>query len=276
LAPCLKSSALCGAPHNAQFEREIISERTRDKMSAARRKGKWVGGTPVLGYDVDVSGRRLVVNEKEARRVRETFELYRMHRSLAMVVSELERRGWKTKSWVSKSGVRHSGRAFAKASLRRLLTNAVYAGNVEHKGSIYPGEHAAIVEQPVWDEVNAKCRASRRARPTARRTKQNPLLAGLLVCTSCRLPMIATYTSKNGRRYRYYVCQAARQNGWHGCPTKSVPAPVIEDSVVARLHAALRDETWGQFRITEAERQKLQAGDAAVLVRTLVQQIDYD
>jgi len=117
----------------AQFERELISERTRDKMSAARRKGKWVGGTPVLGYDVDPRGGRLVINEKEAERVRQIFELYRSHRSLSSVLAELAHRRWNTKSWKSKRGIRHSGRAFTKASLRMLLTNAVYAGKVEYR-----------------------------------------------------------------------------------------------------------------------------------------------
>src|SRR6202162_6338742 len=88
----------------AQFEREIIGERTRDKMSAARRKGKWIGGTPVLGYDVDPGGGRLVVNEKEARRVREIFGLYQTHRSLLKVLAELGARRWKNKSWTTKSG----------------------------------------------------------------------------------------------------------------------------------------------------------------------------
>src|SRR6202163_427671 len=91
----------------AQFEREIIGERTRDKMSAARRKGKWVGGTPMLGYDVDSGGGRLVVNEKEAQRVREIFECYKPHRSLPAVITELDRRRWTTKSWTSKNGTAH-------------------------------------------------------------------------------------------------------------------------------------------------------------------------
>lgn len=94
----------------AQFEREIIGERTRDKMSAARRKGKWIGGTPVLGYDVDPAGGRLVVNDKEAKRVREIFALFLQHHSLSAVVAELGRRRWKTKSWKSQSGRAHAGR----------------------------------------------------------------------------------------------------------------------------------------------------------------------
>src|SRR5437764_6198695 len=73
----------------AQFEREIISERTRDKMSAARRKGQWVGGIPVLGYDVDEGGGRLVVNPREAKQVQKMIELYQHHRSLALVVEDL-------------------------------------------------------------------------------------------------------------------------------------------------------------------------------------------
>src|ERR1700683_907986 len=120
----------------AQFEREIIGERTRDKMSAARRKGKWVGGTPMLGYGIHPAGGRLVVNEKEARRVREIFSLYQVHRSLTEVVGELDRRGWKTKSWKLKVAIRHAGRRFTKNSLRRLLMNVIYAGKVKHRGTI--------------------------------------------------------------------------------------------------------------------------------------------
>ncbi len=150
----------------AQFEREIISERTRDKMSAARRKGKWVGGTPVLGYDVDPRGGGLVVNEKEAQRIRVIFELYTTHRDLIAVVNELALRRWKNKSWRSQRGMDHVGRPFNKASLRRLLTNAVYAGKVEYGGETYAGEHQAIVEPTLWEQVSTEPHngASRRFR----------------------------------------------------------------------------------------------------------------
>jgi site-specific DNA recombinase len=208
----------------AQFEREIISERTHDKMSAARRKGKWVGGTPVLGYDIDPGGGRLLINEKEAQRIREIFGLYAKHHSLATVTAELRKRRWTTKSWTSKGAVVHTGRTFTKASLRRLLLNAIYAGKVEHRGTLYAGEHASIVEAPMWEEIHAELRAGRRDRADVVSAKQNAPLAGLLSCTRCQRPMIATYTAKKGRRYRYYVCQAARQNGWDSCPTKSVAA----------------------------------------------------
>jgi len=261
----------------AQFEREIISERTRDKMSAARRKGKWVGGTPVLGYDVDPRGGRLVVNEKEARCVREIFELYRSRGSLASAVCELASRGWTSKSWKSKRGIRHRGRSFTKASLRLLLTNAIYAGKVEYRGVVYQGEHPAIVDAGLWEAVNAEFHGRRPPKTQSTRSQQKALLSGLLFCRSCQRPMIATYSGKAGRRYRYYVCQGARQKGWKSCPTKSVSASLIEDSAVAQLRAGLSaDETRAELNVADADWQVLGEGDPEVLVRALVEKITYD
>jgi site-specific DNA recombinase len=260
----------------AQFEREIIGERTRDKMSAARRKGKWVGGMPVLGYDVVPGGGRLIVNEKESRRVQDIFALFAEHRSLSSVVAELARRRWKTKSWTSQNGIAHAGRDFAKASLRRLLTNAIYAGKVEHRGAIYAGEQPSIVESSVWQEVNTELRAGRRTRTAATRVPQNALLAGPLSCKSCKKPMIPTYTAKPGRRYRYYVCRSARQNGWSSCPTKSVAAGMIEDSVLDQLRTALPDSgTREQLNVPETLWQSFEQ-DPALLVRALVKEVSYD
>jgi site-specific DNA recombinase len=260
----------------AQFEREIIGERTRDKMSAARRKGKWVGGVPVLGYDVVAGGGRLVVNDKESRRVRDIFALFVQHYSLAVVVAELVRRRWKTKSWTSQSGSVHAGRDFAKVSLRRLLTNPIYAGKVEHRGTIYPGEQPSIIEPSVWQEVNTELRRGRRVGTAAIRVPQNALLAGLLICKSCQRPMIPTYTAKPGRRYRYYVCKSARQNGWNSCPTKSVQARMIEDAVLDQLRTTLRDSgTREQLNVPEALWQSFEQ-DHGLLVRALVKEVSYD
>src|SRR5437588_2658692 len=102
----------------AQFEREIISERTRDKMGAARRKGKWVGGTPVLGDDIDPGGGRLVINEPEAKRVREIFRLFKTHGSLLKLVNQLEARRWTNKSWRSRAGVVPVGQTLYESDLR--------------------------------------------------------------------------------------------------------------------------------------------------------------
>src|SRR5262244_4199626 len=107
----------------AEFEREIISERTRDKIAATRRKGKWAGGHPILGYDVDPRGFRLVVNEEEAVRVRAIFELYLEQQALLPVVQELERCGWFNKLWQTRKGHERGGLPFTKTNLHRLLTN---------------------------------------------------------------------------------------------------------------------------------------------------------
>jgi site-specific DNA recombinase len=104
----------------AEFERQMIADRTRDKMAAARRKGKWVGGTPVLGYDIVVGGGKLVVNPEEARRVQEIFALYLQHRSLDGVLDEMENRQWTTKRWRTRDGQEHPGRPFTKATPSRL------------------------------------------------------------------------------------------------------------------------------------------------------------
>src|SRR6266702_1647113 len=109
----------------AEFERSMIADRTRDKMAAARRKGKWVGGTPVLGYNLAASGGKLVINPEEARRVQEIFALYLQHRSLDAVLVEMEVRHWRTKGWRTRDGKERQGRPFTKAVLQRLLRNVL-------------------------------------------------------------------------------------------------------------------------------------------------------
>jgi DNA invertase Pin-like site-specific DNA recombinase len=137
----------------AQFERELIAERTRDKMSAARRRGKWVGGTPVLGYDVAPGGGKLVVNEEEARQVQAAFILYLQHRTLAPVLQHMQQQRCTTKRWTTKSGRVHGGRALSGRDVLRLLNNVIYLGKVHSQGQTFPGEHTAIVEEKDWQRV---------------------------------------------------------------------------------------------------------------------------
>jgi site-specific DNA recombinase len=222
----------------AQFERELIGERTRDKMSAARRKGKWVGGYQVLGYDVDPAGGRLIVNQEEAERVRAIFALFEKHRSVARTLAEIEQRGWTLKSWTRKSGEFRPGGPFAKNSLVRLLTNPLYIGNVRHKGQDYPGEHSAIIDRGTWERVQALITdRTTIAHATKVRNKNNALLGGLLYCESCSTRMVYSYSGKSGRRYPYYVCLNAQRRGWAACPAKSLPARKIEDAVVTQVQA---------------------------------------
>jgi site-specific DNA recombinase len=111
----------------AQFEREIISERTRDKMAAARKKGKWAGGPPTLGYDV--VDQKLIVNEPEAQQVREIFDLYLDRRSVMAVAQELNDRGWTTKRWNTKAGAAKGGFRWSKDNVYALLRNVAYVGS---------------------------------------------------------------------------------------------------------------------------------------------------
>ena len=198
----------------AQFEREMISERTRDKMGAARRKGKWVGGMPVLGYDVVPQGGALVVNEEEARRVRAIFDLYLEYGSLIPVVEELQRRDWRMKAWTTREGRQAGGKPIAKNNLYNLLTNKIYMGKVEYGDQIYEGEHDRIVDDEIWN--NVRTMLSRNGRRGGRNigNKHGALLKGLVRCATCDVGMIHTYVEKKNRVYRYYVCIKAHQQGW--------------------------------------------------------------
>src|SRR5205085_770357 len=123
----------------AQFEREMIAERTRDKIAATRRKGKWTGGLPILGYDVDPVAKRLVINPTEAKQVRAIFELYLELGSLLPVVEELARRRWVGKRWITKKEKSCGGQRFTRTSLHRLLTNVLYIGKVRYKAEVNAG-----------------------------------------------------------------------------------------------------------------------------------------
>ena len=221
----------------AQFEREVIAERTRDKMSAARRKGKWVGGMPTLGFDVDPGGGRLVVNDAEEKRPQAIFEIYWERRSLIATIRELNRRGWTTKRWVTKKGQERGGRPFDKARLLYLLRNPVYIGRVRYQGTLYPGEHQAIVDEKLWHQVQELLNRNGATRGGAFRNEHGALLKSLLYCAPCGRAMTHSYTAKGSKRYRYYVCTRAQKQGWASCPSKSVPAGEIERFVVDRLRA---------------------------------------
>ena len=231
----------------AQFERELVGERTRDKMSAARRRGKWVGGHPVLGYDLAAGGKKLIVNHEEAERVRNIFDLFEKDGSLRTTLNEIERRGWKLKSWTRPSGVPHAGASFSRNSPRRLLSNTLYTGRIRHKGQLYPGEHPAIIDAAVWDRTQGLMK--KRPHPAPVRNKHQALLTGLLFCHSCQARMIYAYTGNTGRRYPYYVCLNAQRRGWAACPAKALPARAVEETVLNRIreeedNPLLRGTAW--------------------------------
>jgi site-specific DNA recombinase len=256
----------------AQFEREIISERTRDKIAAARKKGKWAGGMPRLGYDVDPRSKKLVVNHKEAARVRAIFRLYLERQALVPVVQELERRAWFNKRWVTRKGRPRGGRPFTKPRLYELLTNVLYVGKVRHKRDVHDGEHAAIVPAALWDQVQTLLKQNGSGSAAVPRSPTDALLQGLLRCVACGCAMTPTHATKHGsRRYRYYLCTEAQKRGRHTCPAPSLPAAEIERFVLDQLQAlghqpAAKDDAGGDVGLQEAVR----------FVQALVQRVDYD
>jgi len=169
----------------AQFEREIISERTRDKIVAARRKGKWSGGMPMLGYDVDRTCTRLLVNEPEAARVREIFELYLDRQSLITASAELNARGWTTMRWITRKGREMGGKPFEKNNLWKLLTNPIYLGKVTHKDEIHQGEHPAIVDAEIFERVQHLLKRNGRTGGAHVKNRHGALLKGLVRCVTC-------------------------------------------------------------------------------------------
>jgi len=240
----------------AQFEREIISERTRDKIAATRRKGKWAGGHPILGYDVDPRGFRLVVNEDEAARVREIFALYLEHQALIATVKAIDGRGWANKQWTTRKGRLRGGKPFDKNGLFKMLTNVAYLGKVRYKSEIHEGEHGAIVDAAVWQRVQQVLTRNGRTGGAAVRNKYGALLKGLLRCAPCGCSMGHTYSTKHGNiQYRYYVCLRAQKRGWHTCPSKSIPAAEIERLVVEQIKAVGRDPALLNATLKHARKQ---------------------
>ncbi|HEY7310277.1 MAG TPA: recombinase family protein [Gemmataceae bacterium] len=260
----------------AQFEREIIAERTRDKMAATRRKGKWSGGMPVLGYDLDPRGGRLHVNDDEAQRVRAIFALYLEHQSLLPVVQELARRGWLGKQWQTRKGRSRGGQPFTKTSLYRLLTNVIYAGKVRYKDEIHDGEQPVLIDADTFGRVQALLRSHGPRLGPPSRHRFTALLKGLLHCGPCACAMTPAHTTrKGGQRYRYYTCVHAQKNGWESCPSKSIPAAEIEQVVVEQIQRLGRDplvleNLLTQVRHEDESRVTEWEGERLVLERDLL------
>jgi len=251
----------------AQFEREIIGERIRDKLAAQCRRGQWTGGYPVLGYDVDRSERtpKLVINPEEATQVRRIFSLYLELKNLLPVVEELDKRGWTNKSWQSKKGLPMGGRQFDKCSVHALLTNPIYCGKIKHKTDLYQGQHQAIVDEAIFERVKAQLRDNGFNRGNRLPSKHGGLLKGLIRCPDCNVAMVHNMTKRNSIVYRYYTCVRAIKRGRQSCKYPSLPAGEIEAAVVDQVRSisrdvALRDEIIRQAMVaTQQGRSELES-----------------
>jgi len=189
----------------AQFEREIASERIRDKIAASKAKGMWMGGNVPLGYDV--KERKLVINDAEAETVRMIFRSYAELGSVRMLADELAGLGVVSKRREGAAGVLAGGNRFSRGALYTLLQNPIYRGEIAHQGKVYPGQHEAIVPAELWQLVQDRLASSRHARALGETAQDPSLLAGLIVDGEGHR-MTPTHAVKKGRRYRYYVSTA--------------------------------------------------------------------
>ena len=219
----------------AEYEREMIAERTRDKIVAARRKGKWTGGSVPLGYQV--VDKKLVVDEVEAVVVREVFDLYLEHGSALTAARILNERGRATKRHRAQNGNIRKARPWTKDAVLRVVKNAIYAGFMPYGDEVHPGEHDAIVPEERWRQAQAMLRKQTR-RTRARPRTPDYMLRGLLRCACCGAAFTPASTRKGGRTYRYYRCLTREKQGRGACPARPLPAAAIEDFVIDRLHEA--------------------------------------
>ena len=216
----------------AEFEREMIGERTRDKIAAARRKGKWTGGTVPLGYTV--KEKRLVVNEPEAVLVREIFALYLEQRSALSVARLLNGSHRPIAPRRAENGTLRQARPWTKGDVLSVIKNPIYAGYMRSHGELYEGEHEALVDRETFSRTRALLDG---ARTTTNDPSRNPnyILRGLLRCACCGSAITPASTRKGRTEYRYYRCIRKDREGREACPSSPLPAGAIETYVIERL-----------------------------------------
>ncbi len=251
----------------AQFEREVTGERIRDKIAASKRKGMWMGGVPPLGYTA--RERKLIVIDGEAETVRHIFRRYAALGSVRLLKTELDAQGIVSKCWTSAAGRSWGGRPIARGALYLILQNPIYRGEIVHKDQSYPGEHPAIVDPPLWDEVQRRLAANTVDQRSGKRAKHPSLLAGLLFDGDGHR-MTPTHAVKNGIRYRYYVsCPLTTGTRADAPAGRRLPAAEIEQIVTDRIRqwlgepAAILVATPSAVADAQAQQQQI-AGAAAL------------
>lgn len=188
----------------AQFEREVIGERVRDKIAASKKKGMWMGGVTPLGYrNVD---RKLTIIPEEAETVRLIFRRYRELGSVRLLKQELDRTGVRSKERPRRDGSCCGGQPLSRGALYTLLSNPIYVGEIAHKKRRYPGQHDALLERRIWEEVQQKLRGTAHERIRLVHRAASPL-SGRLVDEAGH-HLTPHHAAKRGRRYRYYVSRA--------------------------------------------------------------------
>jgi len=236
----------------AQFEREIASERIRDKVLASKKKGMWMGGYAPLGYDI--VERKLVIDPKSAEVVRWVFKRYLECQSLVTIAQELRLKGIQSKGYTSKRGKVWDSKPFGTTVIHHMLRNPVYVGKVHHKGNLYDGQHQPLVSQELWDSVQSAFGIAPKRPPGREVADTTSALSGIVSCKCCKCTMIHTFTRKKGRLYRYFTSSAVRRGVSDTCSVGTVSAPSLEEMVLGQIRAILRQpevisDVWQQVQL---------------------------
>jgi DNA invertase Pin-like site-specific DNA recombinase len=218
----------------AQFEREVTAERIRDKLAASKKKGLWMGGYVPMGYDAD--GRTLTINAQDAKVIKTLYDLYLEHKLIRLVKEEAERLNLRSKHRVSSKGNTRGGNSFSRGHIHHILTNPVYEGRIRHKDKVYEGQHPAIIDPEVWDEVQTflKLKAPYKRGKDARANQSSLLISKAFDETGDRLS--PSHSQKNGKRLRYYIShRLGKRGGEAGITGWRLPAQLFEDQIVAAV-----------------------------------------
>lgn len=221
----------------AQFEREVTSERIRDKVAASKRKGMFMGGPVPIGYRLE--SRKLLIERDEAATVRLIFDRYLVLRSIGNLTDELERAGVRTKVRQLKDGRVLGGGPFTTGPLAAVLKNPIYIGKIAHAGQLHDGEHEAIISHETWTEAQATLASNCHERRLGSRARYPSLLTGMISDPEGR-PMSPTFSSKGSKRHHYYVSKLKpredRKTIWR------VPAGEIDRAVINKLVEWIADQ----------------------------------
>ena len=270
----------------AEFERQLISERTKDKLSASRKRGQWTGGYIPLGYQLEVKDKKkkLIIEPEGAKLVKEIFDLYLKGNSTLKISQIFNERGLRTSQFTCKNGRVIGGVKFSVAKIQWMLRYVGYMGKVEYDGQIYNGEHEALIDEETFKKTQALLDQNHRERKVLKNTDCTGLLSHLLHCKACDTYMVHTYTIKHGtHKYRYYTCTNAQKYGHGSCPTRSVNSKAIEDTVINCLQEIYSDKEKSKNHTYKQEIDALLSPiwntlhpeEKKRILKILVKEIDY-
>jgi len=237
----------------AQFERELIGERTREKLTATRANGLWQGTGAPLGYRVDQQ-QRLAVVDAEAGMVRDIFRRFLDLGSMSALVEFLQKCGYKTKSWVTRDRKKRGGGLFDRNAVYRLLNNRVLIGEVYYEGEWHRGQHTPIVDLELWNQVHEAMaqRARRKGVPTRTRDPLDYPLADRLFWLDGRAFTCFESSPREGKRYRYYLAPTGDQTEGSRAPPENLPCTELHEVVFHQIRQQLQNPQWLLEQLPEA------------------------